>query len=70
MLLYLKLENKMGKVKNLIKKINIECEICGKSVVSSYNRPHSLHKTKRVVKPNLQKYRNKIICTSCLKKAK
>lgn len=33
-----------------------KCFLCGKGPTSSYNRPHSLHKTKRVVKPNLQKF--------------
>ena len=43
------------------------CQVCGKGPVASYNRPHSLHKTKRVVYPNVQKVGGQIICTSCLK---
>ncbi len=43
------------------------CEICGKTTTSSYNRPNSLHHTKRKIYPNLQKKNNKLICTKCLK---
>ncbi len=60
----------MGTVTSKIKTINICCSVCGKKVVSGYNRPNSLHKTKRIVKPNLQKYQNKLVCTSCLKNIK
>lgn len=44
-----------------------ECQICGKGPVAGYNRPHSLHKTKRVVKPNVQKISGQVMCTRCLK---
>lgn len=44
------------------------CSICGKTAQSAYNRPNSLHKTKKKVYPNLQKYNNKLVCTKCLKK--
>lgn len=60
----------MGTVTSKFKKINIYCTVCGKSVASGYNRPNSLHKTKRIIKPNLQKYKNKLVCTSCLKSIK
>lgn len=43
------------------------CEICGKGTTSAYNRPNSLHRTKRKIHPNLQKKNNKLICTNCLK---
>lgn len=43
------------------------CQICGKGPQASYNRPHSLHKTKRVVLPNLQKINNQWVCTNCSK---
>lgn len=53
------------------------CAHCGKGAVIGYNRPHSLHKTKRVVKPNLQYFRNPIgvsavgartlMCTRCMR---
>jgi len=45
----------------------VRCDICGKGPVASVNRPHSLHKTKRVVRPNLQKYNGLIVCTRCLR---
>jgi len=43
------------------------CQICGKHPVSGYNRPHSLHHTKKLVKPNLQKSNHRKICTACLR---
>ena len=43
------------------------CQTCGKIPVSSLNRPHSLKRTKRTVNPNLQPYKNGMICTRCLK---
>jgi len=43
------------------------CSICNKKPQSAYNRPNSLHKTKKVVYPNLQKKSGKIICAQCLK---
>lgn len=45
----------------------IYCEICGKSTGSGYNRPKSLHKTKRQVHPNIQKWNGLQICTRCRK---
>lgn len=44
------------------------CCVCGKTSQSAYNRPNSLHKTKRKVHPNLQKNNGKLVCTKCLKK--
>jgi len=44
-----------------------ECSKCGKTVTMAYNRPKSLHKTKRKVKPNLQMQKNKLVCTRCIK---
>ncbi len=46
---------------------NLICEICDKKPQTGYNRPNSLHRTKRVIKPNIQKFENKNICTRCLK---
>lgn len=49
------------------------CEVCGKGDRVAFNRPHSLHKTKRRVSPNLQKYLGLLICQKCrrtLKRAK
>ncbi|MBI2263500.1 50S ribosomal protein L28 [Candidatus Berkelbacteria bacterium] len=43
------------------------CQICGRRPRASYNRPKSLHKTKRMVYPNLQKWGGKLICTRCLR---
>lgn len=43
------------------------CEICAKKPVVGYNKPHSLHRTKRTVKPNVQKIQGKLICTRCLR---
>lgn len=49
-------------------KNNQKCEICGKTVTKANNRPHSLHKTRKTIYPNLQKHNNKIVCARCLKK--
>ena len=43
------------------------CSICGKSAVFSKHKPHSLHRTRRIIYPNLQKHQGKYICTSCLR---
>lgn len=49
------------------------CAFCHKGDSVGYNRPHSLHKTKRVVKPNLQSYSDPasglkfIACTRCIR---
>jgi large subunit ribosomal protein L28 len=43
------------------------CQICGKGPVSGYNKPHSLHRTKRVVKPNTQRVQGQTVCTRCLR---
>lgn len=43
------------------------CFICGKRPEVAFNRPKSLHKTKKLVYPNLQKYHGQWVCTSCLK---
>ncbi len=43
------------------------CTICQKTVQTGYNRPHSLHRTKRLVKPNIQKLEGKKVCTRCLR---
>ena len=46
------------------------CEICHKGPVAGYNRPHSLHRTKRIVKPNIQKINGIYMCTTCLRTLK
>ena len=43
------------------------CFICGKADTVSMNRPHSLHKTKRTVKPNLQKKNGLTFCQNCFR---
>ncbi len=60
-------EKVMGKVADKFKKVSAKCAICGKGPVASYNKPHSLHKTKRTIKANIQKVQGKKICTGCLK---
>ena len=46
------------------------CVICGKGDTVSFNRPHSLHKTKRIVKPNLQKKWGILLCQNCFRTLK
>lgn len=43
------------------------CMICGKTPQMSLNRPHSQHKTKRVVRPNIGKWEGLSICAKCRK---
>jgi ribosomal protein L28 len=49
------------------------CARCGKGSTIGTNRPHSLHRTKRVVKPNLQFYTDPesglkfLMCTRCIR---
>ncbi len=43
------------------------CVVCGKGPTASFNRPKSLHKTKRVVYPNLVTFGEGKICTRCLR---
>lgn len=43
------------------------CMICAKCPVSGNNKPHSLHRTKRTIKPNIQKWQGLWICTRCKK---
>ena len=43
------------------------CPVCQKRVQIGLNRPHSLHRTKKLVKPNIQKFQGKSICTRCLR---
>jgi len=43
------------------------CTICQKHPVVGFNRPNSQHRTKRLVKPNIQKIEGKKICTGCLR---
>ena len=43
------------------------CQICLKSPQVGFNRPKSLHKTKKLILPNLQKLDGLLICTRCRK---
>jgi ribosomal protein L28 len=47
-----------------------QCMACGKGDTMSLNRPHSLHKTKRVVKPNFQKKWGLELCQNCFRTVK
>ncbi|TSC93189.1 MAG: hypothetical protein CEN89_199 [Candidatus Berkelbacteria bacterium Licking1014_7] len=51
------------------------CAICNKGSVIGYNRPKSLHRTKKVVNPNLQKMKfdgkiQSLVCTGCMRTMK
>lgn len=41
------------------------CRGCGRNAQVAYNRPHSLHRTKRLVRLNLQKVHGVRMCTRC-----
>jgi ribosomal protein L28 len=41
------------------------CALCGKVAASANNRPKSLHKTHRLMRPNLQKWNGLYICSRC-----
>jgi ribosomal protein L28 len=49
------------------------CIRCGKGATIGNNKPHSLQRTKRVVKPNLQFYTDPesglkfLLCTRCIR---
>jgi len=43
------------------------CTICQKKDQVGYNRPHSQHQTKRIVKPNIQSKQGKKLCTRCMR---
>lgn len=43
------------------------CQVCQKKPGVGYNKPHSLHRTKRTIKPNLQKVQGKNICARCMR---
>lgn len=57
-------------VKHLQSPKNWVCELCGKKPVSSSTKPHSLKKTKRTLKPNLQKIAGIRVCTGCIRTLK
>lgn len=41
------------------------CAQCRRGPQVAYNRPHSLHGTKRLVKINLQPFRGRRVCNDC-----
>lgn len=43
------------------------CSVCKKTNSKAWNRPKSLHCTRRTIKPNLQKKDNTLVCTRCLR---
>ncbi len=43
------------------------CAICSKAPQSGNNKPHSLHKTKKIVKPNIVKMSGVYVCARCKK---
>lgn len=43
------------------------CQICGRAPRMGYSRPHSIHRTKRKIYPNVQKIHGKFICMNCLR---
>ncbi|MBI3260936.1 hypothetical protein HYZ64_01010 [Candidatus Berkelbacteria bacterium] len=43
------------------------CERCGKGPVTGYNRPNSLHRTKRIFLPNIIKHAGNMLCSRCLR---
>jgi len=47
--------------------LNEICHMCSKTVTTGNNKPNSQHKTRRLIKPNIQKIRGMIICTRCLR---
>ena len=51
------------------KVINIQdiCFSCGKIPQMALNRPHSQHKTKKIVRPNLGPWQGGQICAKCRK---
>ena len=50
--------------KHVSKKV---CGICGKGDTVGMNKPKSLHKTKRTVKPNLQTRWGYTLCRKCFR---
>lgn len=41
------------------------CANCGRMATTGFNRPHSLHRTKRIIKINLQRHLGQLVCTRC-----
>lgn len=49
----------------LMTQSQLVCQICLKAPMMGNNRPKSLHKTRRVIKPNLQKMDGLVVCARC-----
>lgn len=47
--------------------INDVCVLCAKIPQMALHRPHSLQKTKKVVRPNLGKWNGLNVCARCRK---
>lgn len=62
----------MGKINKITERRNVGCAACGRIAAIGYNRPKSLHRTKRLFKINLQYHQIKgqrlLVCTRCWKK--
>lgn len=43
------------------------CAECGRMATTGFNRPHSLHRTKRLILLNLQRHMGRLVCTRCLR---
>ncbi len=43
------------------------CVVCEKGPQMAMNRPHSQHKTKKMIRPNLGKWNGMMVCASCRK---
>lgn len=55
---------------SISKKTNEICFVCEKKPVSAFNSPRSLHKTKRIIYPNLVNFGKDKLCTRCLRSLK
>ena len=47
-----------------------KCQLCGKGPVAGKNVPKSMHKTNRMIQPNIQKFNGVKVCTRCLRTIK
>jgi ribosomal protein L28 len=47
-----------------------KCMICAKGPVAGNNVPKSQHKTRRMIRPNIQKFQGIKMCTRCLRTLK
>lgn len=48
----------------------MKCENCGKGVMYGHNVSHAKNRTRRLFKPNLQKFKGMRLCVKCLRKLK